>query len=360
MGGASCGMGGTSAPDATFLFTAPSTNLYTIDTFGSAFDTVLYVRDAACDGAELACNDDSLGTRQSQVTEPLTAGQSIVIVVDGYSTASGAFRLNVSAATSPTSTPTSVPTTTATQPPVNTSTPTRTALSTSTPTSTSVATLAPTLTPTVAPSTTPTASQTPTSASPTATAPPLPPQQLVAVQDAWIDQSNVTQNKGTDTNLRVSPANAKLRRALVQFDLSSIPATACLSSATLMLKLTAVQSPGWTIAAHRLTQSWTEGTGRSNSGVTWSRRDGATSWTTAGGSFVATATAEVFTGTSNGVTLQWDVTADVAAFVAGTAPNYGWLVKDSNEGTGKESRFASRETNTANRPQLQITFVPCP
>ena len=84
-------------------------------------------------------------------------------------------------------------------------------------------------------------------------------------------------------------------------------------------------------------------------------------WTTPGGDFAATATASVPTGTTNGVTLQWNVTADVAAFLAGTAPNDGWVVKDVNEGTGSEFRFASRETGTvASRPQLAITFAPCP
>src|SRR5262249_39481223 len=44
MTGASCGGGGDGAPDATFVYTAPRTASYTFDTFGSAFDTILYVR----------------------------------------------------------------------------------------------------------------------------------------------------------------------------------------------------------------------------------------------------------------------------------------------------------------------------
>src|SRR5262249_54016419 len=64
VGGASCGGGGGSAPDATFLYTAPIAGSYTMDTFGSGFDTVLYVRNATCSGTELACNDDS-GSLQS-------------------------------------------------------------------------------------------------------------------------------------------------------------------------------------------------------------------------------------------------------------------------------------------------------
>jgi hypothetical protein len=106
MGGASCGGGGSSAPDVSFLFTAPATGSYQIDTLGSAFDTVLYVRTATCAGTQVACNDDANGTLQSRVTVPLSAGQSVVIVVDGYSTRSGAFTLNVRLASAATPTPT--------------------------------------------------------------------------------------------------------------------------------------------------------------------------------------------------------------------------------------------------------------
>jgi hypothetical protein len=96
VGGASCGgFGGTNAPDASFLYTAPFAGSYTVDTAASSFDTVLYVRSNTCSGAELACNDDTGGTRQSRVTLSLAAGQRVVIVVDGYSTASGSFNLHI-------------------------------------------------------------------------------------------------------------------------------------------------------------------------------------------------------------------------------------------------------------------------
>src|SRR5262249_10235918 len=62
VGGASCGNGGSTAPDATYRYTAPAAGTYVIDTFGSAFDTLLYVRADTCAGTQLACNDDSSGT----------------------------------------------------------------------------------------------------------------------------------------------------------------------------------------------------------------------------------------------------------------------------------------------------------
>jgi CARDB len=109
-GGASCGLGGDAAPDQAFTYTAGASGTYTIDTFRSTFDTLLSVRDAST-GKELACNDDaSPGVGQSQVTVTLTAGQSVLIIVDGYGDASGAFTLHVAfTGIPPTPTPTPSP-----------------------------------------------------------------------------------------------------------------------------------------------------------------------------------------------------------------------------------------------------------
>jgi hypothetical protein len=66
----------------------------TIDTAGSAFDTVLAVTTRACTStAELGCNDDSIGV-QSQVTLTNVAAGTYAVVVDGYSTNSGAYTLH--------------------------------------------------------------------------------------------------------------------------------------------------------------------------------------------------------------------------------------------------------------------------
>ncbi|MEM9191220.1 MAG: hypothetical protein AAGF12_18760, partial [Myxococcota bacterium] len=87
--------GGT-ASDLAFGWTAPATGRFTFDTIGSSFDTVLYLL-SSCGGAELpgACDDDSGGGTTSSITLPLNAGQSIVIVVDGFGTAEGSYILNI-------------------------------------------------------------------------------------------------------------------------------------------------------------------------------------------------------------------------------------------------------------------------
>lgn len=72
--------------DRAMTFTAPQDGIYSFDTEGSDFDTVLYLLDGTCGGPELACNDDEPGVfgGHSALTVPLAAGQAITAVVEGY------------------------------------------------------------------------------------------------------------------------------------------------------------------------------------------------------------------------------------------------------------------------------------
>ncbi len=247
----------------------------------------------------------------------------------------------------PAGTVTATATRTITAAPSNTpSGPTATPTSSPIPTSTPTITLTPTITST----------PTPTVTSSVVTFP--------AVQDAWIEQDLPAQNRGNDTLLHVRAASGQVRRALVQFDLSSIPPSACVQSAVLRLTIGSVQSPvSRTYAVYRLTKSWTEGNGLNNSGVTWARRDGVNAWSAPGGDFASTATASTTTGISANTVLKWNVTADVAAYVSGSASNNGWLVKDTFESIlffSADFGLASRENATlSKRPQLVVTLG-CP
>lgn len=90
----SCGFG--SSPDIAISWAAPAAGTYTFDTIGSSFDTVLTVRDGTtCAGAELGCNDDNYYSLDSTLRLTLTAGQMVVIVIDGYDGDAGAFTLSI-------------------------------------------------------------------------------------------------------------------------------------------------------------------------------------------------------------------------------------------------------------------------
>ncbi|WP_437736624.1 MXAN_6577-like cysteine-rich protein [Sorangium sp. So ce1335] len=96
---AECGV--AESPDAGYAFTAPVTGDYVFDTYGSAFDTVIHVRDGFCRGPQLGCNDDT-EVEQSEVTVRLEAGQTVVVMVDGSrDTSAGAFTLNIRRAVPP-------------------------------------------------------------------------------------------------------------------------------------------------------------------------------------------------------------------------------------------------------------------
>lgn len=93
-------MGQPEGEDVTYSWTAPADGLYQFDTIGSAVeDTVLYVYDACMDGMEIACNDDEPGGNllQSSLVLGMTSGQTVAVVVDGWSDQRvGDFVLNIS------------------------------------------------------------------------------------------------------------------------------------------------------------------------------------------------------------------------------------------------------------------------
>ena len=66
------------------MWVAPSDGTFTFDTAGSSFDTVLRLYADDC-GTELACDDDGGPDLTSSITQSVSAGERLVIVVDAYS-----------------------------------------------------------------------------------------------------------------------------------------------------------------------------------------------------------------------------------------------------------------------------------
>jgi hypothetical protein len=167
--------------------------------------------------------------------------------------------------------------------------------------------------------------------------------------DSYVSSGSPSSNFGTATSLNVQSAGllGSDMRTFVQFNLGAcgMPANSLVTAATLELYLYAAPGSSRTYDVHRATASWTEG------GITWNNQP-ATS---------ASATASVSTGTTDNVTLAWNVMGDVQAFVDGTANN-GWRIKDRDEdpllGT-QLGQFRSAEHGTAaQRPVLEITYYP--
>jgi hypothetical protein len=108
--GASTSSSAVGRNDVWWRFSPPANGTVTIDTCGSAFDTVLSVH-TDCPGTpgnQVACNDDTGTTNcpsnglNSRVTFSGTAGFIYYIRVAGYSTNTGAIELNITGPANPT------------------------------------------------------------------------------------------------------------------------------------------------------------------------------------------------------------------------------------------------------------------
>jgi hypothetical protein len=181
--------------------------------------------------------------------------------------------------------------------------------------------------------------------------------------DSFVNQASTAQNNGTTATMTVnSSSGSKNTRTYVQFDLTkcspTIPSTATIRIATLRLYATVVPAVCRTHDIFRVTSAWTE------AGITWANQPfGTTSNNPASGS----ATAQMVIGTgcaantgTNVYVTGWTVTTDVAAYLAGTATNDGWMIRDDVEDstTARNSTYESSEVNTASKgPQLVIDYT---
>ena len=171
----------------------------------------------------------------------------------------------------------------------------------------------------------------------TVTQPNCGPQLTVgASQDAWIEQGAPANNKGSDSTLKVTSKSGSATRALLQFNLPSIPAGCILDTATLRLYAGGYKD-GRTIQALSVNGSWSEG------GVTWSNQP-ATTGTAA-------------TVASGAGWREWNVAALIQGMYTG--PNHGFLIRDANEANDAEQQFHAREKGS-DTPQLVVRFKAAP
>ncbi|HEY0132932.1 MAG TPA: hypothetical protein VGB85_02595 [Nannocystis sp.] len=89
--------GGLGANETPLLWRAPFSGLFRFETFGSAFDPVLYIRQDDCNGPEIRCNDDREGV-EAGFDLFVDGGQPLLVVVDGLGVGhAGDYTLRISA-----------------------------------------------------------------------------------------------------------------------------------------------------------------------------------------------------------------------------------------------------------------------
>ena len=171
---------------------------------------------------------------------------------------------------------------------------------------------------------------------------------FTAQADTYISQINPAQNYGNASQMivqRIQYFPARENQALLQFDVSSIPADSTIISATLIAKiwfnraLASPQAPFAVLPTANL-DSWTE------MGVTWDNRPGDASQ---GDPSSSVAGNDFFT--------HWDVTNIVRAWNSGALLNHGFRLKPAvTEPAG--IYYYTRESSSA--AQLIVTYAPEP
>ena len=161
------------------------------------------------------------------------------------------------------------------------------------------------------------------------------------------------------------------RRALLRFDLSSLPAGASLQAAELTLTMDRSITGTVPVRVHRALASWGEGSAHApgeegapapagTGDATWQWRFHATdAWATPGGDMAAgpSASADI-DGTGPYVFTGPGLLADIEAWRSDPAGNHGWfLVADETLAPPSAKRFASRQhADPALRPLLRVAY----
>jgi hypothetical protein len=220
---------------------------------------------------------------------------------------------------------------------------------------------------------------------------------LPASQDASIVAGNPNNsNGGGPCFFSGTDGNSSPHRALISFNLSSIPSGSTITSVQLTLTLAQVAGSGGggggqiaktaTIGLYDLTRSWGEGTVESDAfgiggtgqgdaanpgDATWNAAFyQQASWNSPGGDHASAASESLFMNNNAAGTVYTypsnaQLVADVQGWLNNPATNFGWELINADE-TSQRTFFAffSREWHTftggnaAQEPVLQVTYTP--
>ena len=177
-----------------------------------------------------------------------------------------------------------------------------------------------------------------------------------SVADAYIDKLNPNSNFGSFVMLDLSSGDPNLvMRILLRFDLSSIPPGSTINVAYLQLFYHTYGNndpAGRSLTAYQVTQDWVE------TESSWNAYKALNPWTTPGGDYSGDGAASSTVPSSVSQWVTWDVTTIVTAWIQGGQPNYGFPIRDPNDGSSflhSLVYFNSRE-NSENQPVLKVDW----
>jgi hypothetical protein len=157
-------------------------------------------------------------------------------------------------------------------------------------------------------------------------------------KDAHIRSQGPTSNYGSYAYLTVNWSPAQESRGLVEFNLSTIPSGANITSAILEL-YTYTNNPNDNFAIYRITATWDE------MAVTWSNQP------------AHAATAYATTLVQGAGTYSWNITTLVQEWVNNTYPNYGFKLIRPSALTSSWPYFASSDHATYAHPKLTVNYT---
>jgi glucose/arabinose dehydrogenase len=197
---------------------------------------------------------------------------------------------------------------------------------------------------------------------------------LTAVKDSSIFSESTSEfANGQGPLFTGSSASNDVRRALLQFDLTSLPAGSRFSSAVLQVHVNASETGAASqrnTLLQRVLAEWGEGPSTSltggvsaqNGDATWLNRIFSTSaplpWSNEGGDYASTISAGFGLFAQSGFRAFFgpQVISDVHTWLATPAVNFGWILNTSDVPSASTTKtLASREdADTAKRPQLVL------
>jgi len=162
---------------------------------------------------------------------------------------------------------------------------------------------------------------------------------LAVEQDSWIDESQPADSNGNDNNLNIGFDGVDESRALLRFDLSSVPAGSSVLSATAWFYI-AGSHPEGAIDLHRVSANWEEGTA---------------TWHEFGDSFYGDIIASIPAQNTSAKWVALNLTAQAQAWINGE-DNHGIVLRSMVAGLA--ANYASSESSEAPYLKLVVGTVP--
>lgn len=180
--------------------------------------------------------------------------------------------------------------------------------------------------------------------------------------DTWITSSAPTTNYGNGTYMVVgendTDGSGYINRALIKFDLSSIPASSVVTSATLYLTQQGeAAGNSRTMRIYRSKRAWTE------LGATYNKYDGTNNWATAGGMGAADYdSTEVGNITLSATEANGEKTitlnvAPIQEMVSGTFTNNGFILAMDTNVDDQHLFDVCENATESKRPKIVIEYL---